>query len=268
MPARKSVKPKHTPRKQRKRKALKILAACAFTTCLGILGYLLTDYILERRARFARYPGFGISIPTHFRIYGIDVSHHQGRIAWDAVKQMHEGDIRLGFAFIKATEGVQSNDPRFERNWRNARQQGIRRGAYHYFLPDKNAKLQANHFIQLVKLSKGDLPPVLDVEETRGMPASTIKKRVREWLEIVRRHYGVKPIIYASPSFYHDVLGDDFNDYKLWVAHYVRQNQPRIGRDWVFWQFSESGRVNGIRAKVDFNVFRGDSTEFRKLLIP
>ncbi len=267
MPTRKSVKPKHTQRKHRKRKTLKFLAAFAFIAILGILGYLLTDYLLERRARFARYPGFGISIPTDFRIYGIDVSHHQGRIAWDAVKQMQEGKIRLGFAFIKATEGIQSKDPRFERNWRNTKQQGIHRGAYHYFLPDKSAKLQARHFIQQVRLSSGDVPPVLDVEETRGIPTPTVRKRVKEWLEIVRRHYGVKPIIYASPSFYHDVLGNDFNDYQLWVAHYVRKNQPRIGRDWIFWQFSESGRVNGIRTKVDFNVFWGDSSEFRKLLI-
>lgn len=268
MPARKTRHQKKSPKSHNNRFVLKVLAALTFTAILCLLGYLLTDYILDRRARFTRYPGFGISIPTDFNIYGIDVSHHQGHIAWDAVSQMREGRIRLGFAFIKATEGIRLKDSRFDKNWRNARQNGISRGAYHYFLADKSARQQAAHFIQQVKLQRGDLPPVLDVEETRGMPAATIRKRVREWLNIVHKHYGVKPIIYASPSFYNRVLGNEFNDHELWVAHYVRRNQPRIGRNWSLWQFSESGRVNGIRSRVDFNVFRGDSTEFRKLLIP
>jgi lysozyme len=268
MPARKTRHQKISPKRHKNRVVLKVLAALTFTAILCLLGYLLTNYILDRRARFTRYPGFGISIPTDFSIYGIDVSHHQGHIAWDAVREMREGRIRLGFAFIKATEGIRLKDSRFDRNWRSARQNGISRGAYHYFLPDKNASQQAAHFIQQVKLRSGDLPPVLDVEETRGMPPATIRKRVREWLNIVSKHYGVKPIIYASPSFYHRVLGSEFNDHQLWVAHYVRRNQPRIGRNWSLWQFSESGRVNGIRSRVDFNVFRGDSTEFRKLLIP
>ena len=268
MPVRKPGNPKKTPRRHRKGLTIKILGAVAFTAMLCFLGYLLGNYILDRRARFTRYPGFGISIPTDFNIYGIDVSHHQGHIAWDAVRQMQEGRVRLGFAFIKATEGIRLKDPRFDRNWRSARQNGIRRGAYHYFLPDKSARQQATHFIQQVKLTSGDLPPVLDVEETRGMPPATVRKRVREWLDIIRKHYRVKPIIYASPSFYHRVLGTEFNDHELWVAHYVRRNQPRIGRNWSLWQFSESGRVNGIRSRVDFNVFRGDSTEFRKLLMP
>jgi lysozyme len=53
----------------------------------------------------------------------------------------------------------------------------------------------------------------------------------------------------------------------LWAAHYYEYNQPRISRDWSFWQHSEAGRVNGIISKVDFNVFNGDSTAFIDLLI-
>jgi lysozyme len=52
------------------------------------------------------------------------------------------------------------------------------------------------------------------------------------------------------------------------VAHYLQPHQPRIARDWVFWQHSESGTVNGIFGKVDFNVFNGDSVAFRSLLVP
>lgn len=201
-------------------------------------------------------------------MYGIDVSHHQGPISWEAVRNMREGPVRLGFVFIKATEGMEMRDPRFARNWRSAKANGLTRGAYHFFRPDRSGTRQAEHFIENVSLKTGDLPPVLDVEETLGLPRETIRKRVREWLLRVEKHYKVKPIIYASPSFYLKVLGNEFDDYPLWVAHYLRRNRPRIGRDWLFWQFSETGKVNGIRSKVDFNVFKGDSLQFRKLLLP
>jgi lysozyme len=245
----------------------KILIAIVFSVALLVSGGLLIDYLIERRAGFIRYPGFGISMPSNFSVHGIDVSHHQGYIAWDAVRKMSEGPVKISFVFIKATEGVSLRDPRFNRNWKGSREQGLKRGAYHYFLADKNPQRQAAHFIETVKLEKNDLPPVLDVEETRGVQPAVIRKRVREWLQIVERHYGVKPIIYANPTFYSNILGREFNDHQLWVAHYVRRHRPRIGREWKIWQFSESARVNGIRSKVDFNVFNGDSLEFRKLLL-
>ena len=59
-----------------------------------------------------------------------------------------------------------------------------------------------------------------------------------------------------------------FDDYPLWVAHYLQPHQPRISRDWAFWQHSEQGHVNGIFSKVDFDVFNGDSTAFKALLVP
>jgi hypothetical protein len=54
----------------------------------------------------------------------------------------------------------------------------------------------------------------------------------------------------------------------LWVAHYEQPTGPRIGRDWSFWQHNEKGHVNGIAQEVDFNVFKGDTVAFKKLLIP
>ncbi len=128
--------------------------------------------------------------------------------------------------------------------------------------------MQAENFIKEVDLEPGDLPPVLDIENTYGVADVTIRKRALEWLTIVEQHYGIKPLIYTNIDFYKNHLGDDFDDYPLWIAHYLQKKKPRILRDWKFWQHSETGRVNGIRGKVDFNVFNGDSTEFRSLLIP
>jgi lysozyme len=91
---------------------------------------------------------------------------------------------------------------------------------------------------------------------------------MKEWLDAAEAYYGVRPIIYTYIYFYEKKLDGYFDEYPLWVAHYLQPHQPRIKRQWTFWQHSEKGRVNGILSRVDFNVFNGDSAEFRLLLVP
>lgn len=218
------------------------------------------------RTRFVRYPEFGIDIPTSFSIHGIDVSHYQADIAWNEVKAMQIKKIRIDFSFIKATEGTDGVDDSFESNWRNAKRAGITRGAYHFFNPYKNGKAQARNFIETVTLKPGDLPPVLDIEKTGNLNKENLQQRIAEWLTAVEQHYKIKPIIYTGADFYTNFLAGKFDDYPLWVAHYLVKDKPRVKRDWAFWQHNEGGHVNGIDAFVDFNVFNGDSADFRKLL--
>lgn len=237
-----------------------------------LLGYFFFDKIRsyfnpDLENNFTLYPGFGIQMPDDFAIHGIDVSKYQKRINWPMVKQMHEKDIKLGFAFMKATEGASLTDAEFKRNWRKAKDSKLPRGAYHFFIAYKSGKLQANNFIKAVALEAGDLPPVLDVETLNGASVAEMQKNVAEWLEVVENHYGVKPIIYSNASFYNNYLDSKFSGYPLWVAHYLEMHKPRVSRHWHFWQHNESGHVNGIDGFVDFNVFNGDSTDFRALLI-
>ncbi len=245
----------------------KFLLALLFILSLGTGGYFLYIWWMEKQAGFAHYPGFGIALPIDYEIHGIDVSHHQSIISWEEVKKMEVKDVKLGFAVIKATEGLSRVDWQFRRNWRKAKEAGIPRGAYHFFLATKSGAQQAQNFIRTVSLDKGDLPPVLDVEETYGVRTEDVNKRVKEFLQIVEAHYGVKPIIYTNVDFYDRVLGNAFDGYPLWVAHYIQRNRPRIERNWIMWQHSEKGRVNGITTPVDFNVFSGDSLAFKELLV-
>ena len=244
--------------------------ALIFTlTALAVFaGWLLVQWINYREAKFTRYPAFGISIPAGYEIHGIDVSRYQQLIAWEEVKAMQVMDVRLGFAFIKATEGIGNRDPQFRRNWRQAKHHGIVRGAYHFFIASKDGKLQAENFIKQADLETGDMPPVLDVEQTNGASKAQLQREVKKWLQTAEAYYKVKPILYTNVDFYTRYLGSDFDEYPLWIAHYYEKKQPRINRSWSFWQYSDVGNVNGIRAKVDFNVFRGDSAAFRGLLIP
>jgi len=253
---------------RRKKKFSRWIINIMVIALIGLGGWFLYQWLRYRNAKFTRYPEFGISLPNEYTIHGIDVSRYQDVIAWEEVKVMKVEDVQLGFAFIKATEGIESVDPQFRRNWRRSKNNNIVRGAYHFFNAGKDGRTQAANFIKRVELESGDLPPVLDVEQRNGVSKSQLQKEVKEWLEVVEAYYHVTPVIYTNADFYIQNLGSEFDKYPLWVAHYYQQDQPRINRGWIFWQHNDRGNVNGIVSKVDFNVFSGDSIEFKSLLLP
>ena len=232
---------------------------------LAMGSYYISD--LYYKPAFKHYTEFGIDIPVNYRIHGIDVSRYQQHISWDDVRQMQVKNVKIGFAFIKATEGTDRVDNNFRRNWFNAQQAGITRGAYHFFTASRSGKAQAENFLQMVKLQKGDLPPVLDIEQMNGTSVSDMQQRVADWLLLVEKKCRVKPIIYTNADFYKTFLAGRFDEYPLWVAHYLVKDKPRVQRSWSFWQHNESGHVDGIDSFVDFNVFNGDSAAFRNMLI-
>lgn len=255
-------------RKNKNRQFVRRFIFFIFLFAAAGIAYLAYLWWHNRQEGFVVYKEFGIPMPTSYAIHGIDVSRYQQRISWEAVREMNVNGIQLGFAFIKATEGNGRVDPMFKRNWKKAKEAGIIRGAYHFFIPTKNGRTQAANFIKTVKLESGDLPPVLDIEQTLGIKSADLRKELKLWLEVMEDYYQVQPIIYTNADFYKQHLQGYFDEYPLWVAHYLQPHQPRISRDWSFWQHSEQGRVNGIPSKVDFNVFNGDSIEFRSLLVP
>lgn len=253
--------------KAKKRLRMGLLSVLALLL-IGTFAWLYTEWRHYQRAITARFPEFGILMPAHHTIHGIDVSRYQQYISWPAVSSMEVLGIKLGFCFIKATEGARHTDPRFSRNWQNSKKNKLIRGAYHFFVPGVSGLAQARHFLSTVTLQAGDLPPVLDIEVAGKAASSQLRKEVRHWLREVERSTGVRPIIYTNVGFYQRYLGSDFDSYPLWIAHYYRPQQPSINRGWTFWQHSDVGRVNGIEGPVDFNVFNGDSTAFRRILIP
>ena len=89
--------------RQKKKLAYWILTL-TFLAIIALGGWLLFQWLVYRKAKFTRYPEFGISLPTEYAIHGIDVSRYQNVIAWEEVKEMKVDNIQMGFAFIKATE--------------------------------------------------------------------------------------------------------------------------------------------------------------------
>ncbi|WP_258138064.1 glycoside hydrolase family 25 protein [Mucilaginibacter phenanthrenivorans] len=217
---------------------------------------------------YRTYKSFNIRIPDKYTIHGIDVSSYQGRIDWSLVKAMQEDEVRVSFAFIKATEGVVIVDPYFQRNWREAPKAGVICGAYHYFRPKVSGKWQAIFFLQNVKTEKGDLPMAVDVEELNGVAPAKMRAELKEFLKYIELKTKIKPIIYSGLKFYQDNLQGYFDDHTLWIAHYY-QPQLSVGSSikWRFWQHSDKAKVNGINHVTDFNAFNGDSIAFSKLLV-
>lgn len=212
--------------------------------------------------------GYGVCMPCNYDIHGIDISHYQGNIDWE--KLTHSADLRfpLHFIFIKATEGGDHGDDTFLDNFEKAREHGFIRGAYHYFLPQTDARKQADFFIRTVPLTTGDLPPVLDVETTGKKDEAELKKGVLTWLNQVEAHYGVKPILYTSYKFKMRYLNDSiFNTYPYWIAHYYVDSVRYQGK-WHFWQHTDVGTVPGIEEEVDLDVFNGTLEELQELTLP
>lgn len=218
--------------------------------------------------RYRSYQSFNIRIPGDYTIHGIDVSYYQGKIDWQKVKAMKEDDVKISFAFIKATEGLLLVDRYFHRNWREAPKAGIVCGAYHFFRPKKNGLWQARFFLQNVTVEKGDLPPVVDIEVLDGVPVQEMRLNLQQFVQHIEKKTGVKPIIYANVKFYEDYLEGYFEGYPLWIAHYDKP-ELKVSKStvWHFWQHADKARISGIKHVVDFNVFNGDSLAFDNLLV-
>jgi LysM repeat protein len=119
---------------------------------------------------------------------------------------------------------------------------------------------------------------VLDLETHDNQKKDKIIPAVKTYLERVEEALEKKPIIYSGYYFLQDYLSEAgggpplwAKDYPLWIAQYPNQYvpgmQPSLPRGWfkwTFWQYSEMGRVNGINADVDLNLFNGTLEELYK----
>ncbi|GGB72214.1 glycosyl hydrolase [Flavobacterium suaedae] len=200
------------------------------------------------------------------KVFGLDISEYQGKINWQDLQKAEE-EFPLHFIFIRATAGNDRTDLQFKNNWRKAKANGYIRGAYHYYRPDENSLEQAERFIKTVKLQKGDLPPVLDIEKLpRDQTLESLKLGLQRWLSRVESHYGIEPIIYSGESYYTDFLKAEFSGYKLWVANYSVFGE-KIKSDWHFWQFTDKAQIKGIEGNVDVNIYNGSLEELMREII-
>ena len=251
----------------RRKKARAALINLLVISAIGLACYLIYIYLVSPyTSRWQALYGKE-NYPEGYSIRGIDVSHHQGDINWKKLSKAQIGDEPISFVFIKATEGQDFLDTNFNENFYQAREHGLIRGAYHYFKPNVSAKAQAKYFLKQVHLEEGDLPPVLDIEEKGELSPEQLRKASLTWLRTIEAHYKVPPILYTNYKFKVKYLNTkDFERYPYWIAHYYVRKLTYEG-PWKFWQHTDCGKLNGIRNKVDLNIYNGSMYDLRRLCL-
>lgn len=197
-------------------------------------------------------------------IHGIDVSHYSGTVDWTKVKA--DGYV---FAFAKATEGMDDNDPMFAAHWPAMKKAGLIRGAYHFYVSEDDPVKQAEFFIQTVTLEKSDLAPVVDIEILGKGTQPGLASRLQTFLDTLEKHYGIKPIIYTDRGFWDKNLGDGFGSYPLWLAEYGTQS-PKLPQGWTtywLWQWKDDAAVPGVEKTADLSRFNSKEKDFSQLLL-
>lgn len=197
-------------------------------------------------------------------VIGVDVSNHQGNIDWKAL-----ADDDISFAYIKASEGGDFRDARFQQNWDGAKAADIPRGAYHFFTQCRPGREQAQNFIAVVPRDSSALPPVVDAEHMgpcrQGPAMPDIVAELTEFIAIVEAHYGKRPILYITPEFDAAYLAGRFETERFWVRSILVP--PSVRKDsWIIWQYHNMGRRNGVVGPVDLNAFRGSKKELAALI--
>jgi lysozyme len=229
---------------------------------VAILGVVA---ILSRAAGWLRAHGRAVAhVPRAApggHAMGVDVSHHQGAIDWGRVAA-----TGVRFAYIKATEGRDLRDERFDDNWAGATHAGLRVGAYHYFTLCSPGAAQAAHFLAVVPDAPGTLPPAIDLEYegncSRRPTQPELERELVAFDEALEERYGRPPIIYATFAFRRDYLADvPWKDPQLWIrdVSHLLPREPDV--PWTLWQYDARGDVDGIDGPVDLSVLSGPPAE-------
>lgn len=196
---------------------------------------------------------------------GVDTSHHNMAVDWSA---LYASGVH--FVFIKATDGLDYLDPAFADSFRAAKQAGLLRGGYHFYETNDDGAAQAAWFIRNVDLQPGDLPPVVDIERIKGPVEGDLHTQFAAFLAALEAHYGRPAIIYTGPNFWNHAMRQHFPGRPLWVAQYgvSAPTVPEGWSTWTLWQYTETWQPPGAMAPIDGNVFNGDATSLRTLLLP
>ena len=197
------------------------------------------------------------TLPDGVTAQGIDVSEHQGRINWDAVKASG-----IDFAILRVGFGAPSFggrvDYQFNRNISECERLGIPYGVYiySYAWDDQQAADEASMVINCLSGHNPRLPVYYDLEDNSiiadGRQAG-LASRAQVFCNSISAA-GFKPGIYANLNWFNSILTDSVFKSSSW-DHWIAQYNPRCDYtgNYSFWQYSSSGKVSGINGNVDMN---------------
>ena len=213
--------------------------------------------------------------------YGVDLSSHNGDVDFSLLAKSG-----CKYAWIKLTEGTTHTNPGFEKKYKGCRDNGIIVGAYHYGRPDtypdntSDVHDEVSNFLNSlhkVGLECGDLIPALDLESGVKTSDQYNVDWALEWLELMSCKERVRPIIYTARWYYNSYLKDateasikKLAEYPLWLPSYNDGVSPErtieAWKTWDVWQFTGSGKVDGVTGKCDKNWMAGG--QLTRLQVP
>lgn len=183
---------------------------------------------------------------------GIDVSKYQGNIDWAKV-------AKDGVRFAILRSGSQDNngpyvDPYFEKNYTGAKAAGLKVGAYvfTYGKTEEEQNKELNVWLTALQGKTFDYPVFVDVEADQLKNVSNLTNLVKRMMDILDQK-GFIPGWYSYTNFINSYIdANALKDYPLWVADY----RDSIGYkgDYMMWQYSSSGTIDGISGDVDLNL--------------
>ncbi|MBQ9637462.1 MAG: glycosyl hydrolase family 25 [Prevotella sp.] len=188
-------------------------------------------------------------------VHGIDLSHYQGNVFWQAIGE----NAKMAYVYLKATEGGDRIDEKFQQNITMAHEHGLMVGAYHFYRPKTPQQLQLENFTAQCLPDEQELLPMIDIETVGGLTTEAFCDSLFRFLELVETAYKQKPLIYTGANFYDKHLQGKLNDYRIMIAQYT-DFEPRLkdGRDITMWQYTGKGHINGVRGYIDKSRFMGN----------
>ena len=186
---------------------------------------------------------------------GIDVSEWQGEIDFEEVARSG-----IEVVYIRVSEGTNYIDPYFKENYNEAKENGIKVGFYHFLTATnvEKAREEAEFFVSNIKKLKPDCRLAMDFEVFNGLGVDEINDISREFLETVESLSGKKCGIYSDAYNAKRVFSKELaRNYPIWVADYFVKEPEDNGKweVWVGFQYTDRGRINGIKGNVDRDYF-------------
>ena len=194
-----------------------------------------------------------------YNTFGLDMSHHQGKVEWAEIDSN-----TYKFVYLKSTEGETFKDKRFKANYLQAKANGIKVGAYHFWSFCKDPQKQVENIIANVPISPGDLVPAVDFETIKGcdFPAemdleAIIGAHISFVFEKLTEVYRSPPVIYTTVDFLkvYPVVLDRVGQSQYWVRSLVGPPSLHM-KNWLIWQYYNSGKIDGVAGPVDLNVIK------------
>ena len=190
---------------------------------------------------------------------GIDVSKFQGTIDWNAVKAdgITFAIIRCGYRGYGT--GALVEDSTYRRNIQGAINAGLKVGVYFYSqaINEAEAVEEASMVLSLVSGYSLPLGVYYDTESVAGGRANSISAAERTACAVAFcetiRNAGYRAGVYSYASWFYNALNfANISKYNIWIAQY--RDTLSFSYKYNIWQYTGSGRVNGISTAVDMNI--------------